>query len=533
MTSAVGNTGLGILAMVLVSVILSGCGTDATSGARRALVASSSAVSFGEVLVGSSAAQSVTVSNTGDTSIHISRATVSGKGFQLMGGTPSGEMAAGESKSLQLQFAPTSFGTTDGVVTLVSNGPDPALRISLRGTGARPGLNISQGLLNFTDVPVGQSRTENISLTNSGTGSVAVNPATIAGAGFTLSGLTSPQKLAPGQTILVAVKFAPTGPGAASGAISIGSNTANSPGTISLSGVCLQALVSASATRVSFGKVVVGNTNTQPITLHNSGNAALTFSQLAARGAGVSLTGLSTSTAIAPNSSATFNAVFTPASSSAVSGSITLVTNGVPSPLVIDVTGTGSAASTSLGVSPASLNFGTVTPGTSRSLSSTLTNTGNSNINISSVAVTGAGFSASGVSSGTVLMPGQSAALMITFSPASTGSANGARVTIASNAVNSPAIVGLTGAGQAPTSHTVALSWNPTSSGGVAGYNVFRASTSGGYGTNPLNPVPVSVPAYEDSSVTGGQTYFYIVTTVGAGVSSAASNEVAASIPAQ
>jgi len=93
--------------------------------------------------------------------------------------------------------------------------------------------------------------------------------------------------------------------------------------------------------------------------------------------------------------------------------------------------------------------------------------------------------------------------------------------------------VGLTGAGQAPTSHTVALAWNPTSSGGVAGYNVFRASTSGGYGTNPLNPVPVSVPAYEDSSVTGGQTYFYIVTTVGAGVSSAASNEVAASIPAQ
>jgi fibronectin type 3 domain-containing protein len=130
-------------------------------------------------------------------------------------------------------------------------------------------------------------------------------------------------------------------------------------------------------------------------------------------------------------------------------------------------------------------------------------------------------------------MPGQSTTLTVTFSPTSAGSANGASVTIASNAANSPAIVSLTGAGQAPNSHTVALSWNPSSSNGVTGYNVFRAGTSGGYGANPLNPAPVSGTAYEDASVTGGQTYFYIVTTVGSGVSSAASNEVAASIPAQ
>jgi fibronectin type 3 domain-containing protein len=79
----------------------------------------------------------------------------------------------------------------------------------------------------------------------------------------------------------------------------------------------------------------------------------------------------------------------------------------------------------------------------------------------------------------------------------------------------------------------VALSWNPSSSGGVTGYNVFRASSSGSYGSNPLNPSPVSGTAYEDASVTEGQTYFYIVTTVGSGASSVASNEVAASIPAQ
>lgn len=525
------NTGLGALALVLVSAALSGCGAYATSTPKSALVASSGAISFGDVLVGHAAVQNVTVSNLGDTSVNISRAAISGRGFQLMGGIPSGAVAAGESMSLLLQFAPASFGVTTGDITLTSDGSDAALKISLRGTGARPGLNVSPGSLVFPDVPVGQSRTENVTLTNSGSGTVAINPATISGAGFTLSGLSAPANLAPGETILAAVKFAPTAPGPVTGAVSIASRTDNAPAAISLSGVGQQAFVSASTSNVSFGKVVVGDTNSQPITLRNSGNATLTFSQLAASGTGVSLTGLSTSTTIAPNSSVTFNAVFAPSSSSAVSGSITLVTNGVPSPLVIGVTGTGSGVQASLGLSPSSLNFSTVAEGSSKTLSSTLTNTGNSNIDISSVKVSGAGFSASGVSGGTILMPGQSTALIVTFSPSSVGSTTGASVTIASNAANSPAIVSLGGAGQAPASHRVALSWNPSSSSDVTGYNVFRAVNSGGYGTNPLNAAPVSGTGYTDASVTAGQTYFYIVTTVGSGVSSTASNEVAATIP--
>jgi fibronectin type 3 domain-containing protein len=94
-------------------------------------------------------------------------------------------------------------------------------------------------------------------------------------------------------------------------------------------------------------------------------------------------------------------------------------------------------------------------------------------------------------------------------------------------------MVALTGAGQAPASHRVGLSWNPSSSGGVTGYNVFRASNSGGYGANPLNAAPVSGTGYTDASVVAGQTYFYIVTTVGSGTSSVASNEVAVAIPMQ
>jgi hypothetical protein len=147
------------------------------------------------------------------------------------------------------------------------------------------------------------------------------------------------------------------------------------------------------------------------------------------------------------------------------------------------------------------------------------------------VTVTGAGFSSSGVSNGTILTPGQSATVTVTFAPASAGTVTGANVSIASNATNSPAVVTLAGIGQSAVSHTVGLSWSPSTTTGVTGYNVFRANTSGGYSTTPLNSSPVSGTNYTDTAVTSGQTYFYVVTAVDTGVSSADSNEVMAAIP--
>ena len=102
---------------------------------------------------------------------------------------------------------------------------------------------------------------------------------------------------------------------------------------------------------------------------------------------------------------------------------------------------------------------------------------------------------------------------------------------MASNATGSPTTITLTGAGQTAASHSVALSWNASTSAGVNGYNVFRATTSGGYGTTPLNPSPVSALTYTDTTVVAGQSYFYVVQAIDAGVNSTDSNEVPVTIP--
>jgi hypothetical protein len=291
-------------------------------------------------------------------------------------------------------------------------------------------------------------------------------------------------------------------------------------------GVSDQAQVSASPASVNFGTLATGNSNSQAIKLTNGGSATLTLSQIKVAGTGFSQSGLSTSTTIAAGDSVTFDAIFTPSSAKAVSGSITLTTNGDPSSLVIKLSGTGSSASLLLAANPTSLNFGGVADGSQASQTTSLTNNGNSNVTISAVSVTGAGFTASGVPEGTVLTPGQSATLTVTFAPTAAGTVSGAQVRVASNAANSPTVVTLSGTG----THSVLLQWIASPTPNVT-YNVYRGTSPGKEGTTPVNSSVVSGTAYTDTNVSSGQSYSYVVEAVNSAGSSPASNEVTVTIP--
>lgn len=105
-----------------------------------------------------------------------------------------------------------------------------------------------------------------------------------------------------------------------------------------------------------------------------------------------------------------------------------------------------------LSTSPPSLAFGNVGTGSQRILPVTLTSFGGE-IRISTVSVSGAGFSASGVSAGQLIESGQTATVNVTFAPAVAGSATGS-LTITSTASNSPTAIPLAGIGGLPTTLT-------------------------------------------------------------------------------
>lgn len=270
----------------------------------------------------------------------------------------------------------------------------------------------------------------------------------------------------------------------------------------------------------------MGASSSQTITLQNSGTASVTISSASVAGAGFGTSGLTLPLSIAAGQSTTFNVVFAPTSAGNVTGSVSLASDAANSPLVISASGTAIASTPLLTASAGSLDFGSVVVGSSSSQGVTLTNAGNANLTISSVVVTGAGFTASGAGANTVLAPGQTAALNVTFTPTGTGSAAGS---IAISSTAGSVSITLAGSGGQLSSHTVALNWDASTSD-VIGYYVYRVQADGTYAK--INTAPVVLTEFTDTNIQSGQTYTYVVTAVDAdNVESDYSDPVLATIP--
>src|SRR6204780_5890358 len=250
-----------VLAAIIAIVGLSSCTaytnaktTSKTPGTGM-LSANLTTVSFGTVGVGKATTQSVTVTNTGTSTVTIDQTAVTGASFTTGAGTPSATIAPGQSKTIQIQFAPLLAGSAAGSFTLTSNASNSPLTVELVGTGGQAGLAISPANFNFGSVQVGSTGSATITLTNSGNESVSINQASAAGTGFSAIGLAPGATIAAGQSTSFTAQFTPTTSGSATGSISVASNAPNSPLTVALSGSGSQAQISAIPSTAGFGNV--------------------------------------------------------------------------------------------------------------------------------------------------------------------------------------------------------------------------------------------------------------------------------------
>jgi hypothetical protein len=283
-------------------------------------------------------------------------------------------------------------------------------------------------------------------------------------------------------------------------------------------------------TSINFGNAVVGVNLSQVLIIKNTGTATLTISQVTATGSAFSVGGFSLPLNVSAGQQTTITVTFLPTIVGSTTGNISIASNAPTSPTSVGLSGTGIAATFTLGISPTSLSFGIVTTGTSSAAQNvTITNTGNSNVSISQITLSGAGYTMTGGSAPVTLSPSQNMTLSVQFSPNVAGTLNG-NISIASNASGSPVTVSLTGAGVAPVQHSVTLTWNASTST-VAGYNVYRSTVSGGPYVK-INSSLVTALNYTDSTVQSGTTYYYVTTAVdSSGNESVFSNEVSATIP--
>ncbi|MGO9573660.1 MAG: beta strand repeat-containing protein [Terriglobales bacterium] len=450
--------------------------------------------------------------------------------------TASGTVGSAFSYQITASNTPTSYGAT--------------------GLPAGLSVNSGTGLISGTPATVGTS-TVMLSATNSGgTGSASLTltiaaapiPAPVitsattasgtAGSAFSYQIAASNTPSSYGATGLPAglsvngtsglISGTPTA--AATSTVTLSANNSGGTGSASLTLTINPApaagQLTANPASLAFGSAQVGSSLTLTDSLTNTGGSSVTISQATATGTGFSISGLTVPLTLNPGASVTFSALFAPQSAASLSGGIAVVSNASNSTLNVSLSGTGTAPGT-LTIAPTTLSFGNATVGTSVSQSSSLSAAGAS-VTVSSASLSSAEFSLTGISLPVTITAGQSVPVTMTFTPQSSGSASGV-LTVGSNASNA-ATQTLSGMGVAPTQHSVSLSWTDTNSG-TAGYNVYRGNASGGPFTE-INSGLDTTTAYSDTSVTAGQTYYYVATAVNeSGEESAYSNEAQAAVP--
>ena len=507
-----------------VTVILPVSGTGVGSGQ---LTATPSSLVFGSVQVGNAQTLAETLTNSGGASVTISAVSATSS-FTASGLSLPLTLSAGQSASFNVAFSPTSSGTVSGSMTITSNASNPALKVPLSGTGVTAGqLTANPSSLVFSSVQVGNAQTLAETLTNSGGASVTIS-AVSATSSFAASGLSLPLTLSAGQSASFNVAFSPTSSGTVSGSMTITSNASNPALTAALSGTGVTAgQLTASPASLAFGSVPVGSSTSLAQTIKNSGGTALTISQITPGGTGFSFSGITLPLTLAAAQSMTFNVSFAPQAGGSVSGNLGISSNGSNPTLSVPLTGTGAIPG-QLTVTPLTLNFGSVVAGTSQSQTGVLS-AGSAAITVSSVGVSGSQFSVTGISLPVTIAAGSSLSFQVAFTPQNSGTAS-SNVTFVSNASNSPTVESLSGSATSPQ-HSVSLSWNTSTSSGVAGYNVYRGSVTGGPYTR-INSALDTTPFATDSTVQGGLTYYYVTTAVdSSGRESSYSNQVQAVIP--
>jgi hypothetical protein len=102
-------------------------------------------------------------------------------------------------------------------------------------------------------------------------------------------------------------------------------------------------------------------------------------------------------------------------------------------------------------------------------------------------------------------------------------------VSVVQRVVNAVSGSCVTGYGAIP--HAATLTWSASTSSNVAGYNIYRSTTSGGPYTK-INSSLVNGTTYTDLSTLAGVTYYYVVTAVdGSSNESSYSNQTQGSVP--
>jgi P pilus assembly chaperone PapD len=461
-----------------------------------------------------SAAQAITVTNTGNTPLIVSTVATAGD-FNETDNCAGTTIAVNLSCTIQVRFLPTATGSRSGLLTVYGNVAGGQATAALSGTGsAAAAIVLNPILLTFPSTTIGAtSPVQNITISNTGGSPIGLQTPSVIGADFKIAANTCGASLGPGVGCTVAIAFIPTASGSRSGTFSItddvGTQTADlsgigtSPATDALSPLALtfapQQITTASAA--------------QQITLTNSGDLPLTL--IAAQIAGGDFTVVNAcGNSLDPHSTCSINVAFAPKNVGTISGQLS----------VSDQYRTQTVTLNGIGLAPPGVSlspFSTVTfPATGVGIQAaaqtvTLTNNGGGPLLVQSIVIAGDFVIVPGSNTcGSTVAAGAACTMQVAFVP-TVGGPRAGSLSVTDNAPTSPQTLTLTGSGVeftlAPnggTSLTIANGQNAvyplllSSAANISGTATFTCTGAPANSTCNITPSTVTLGGATTISVT-------------------------------
>jgi len=332
-----------LLILVLSAIGMACCGgggSPATTppAVQLSVQVSPGSLTFGSQTVGtSSAAQAVTLTNTGEGAIAISAVSVAAD-FAQTNNCPA-SLGAGSNCSYQVVFTPTAAGSRTGTLSITTTASTTPQTVSLTGTGVSYSAQVSPASLTFANQGLGVvSPAQSTILTNTGTGAISVNGVSITG-DFSQTN-NCPASLASGANCTIQVAFTPVTTGVRTGTLTIATSSTTAVPPVGLTGTGVPWAEVAPQALTFLGQPLGTPSAAQTVTLTNIGTAAIDVT-------GIDISGDFTQSNNCPSSlvassSCSIQVVFAPAAAGTRSGGLSIATSATSTAQTVSLTGTGN-----------------------------------------------------------------------------------------------------------------------------------------------------------------------------------------------
>jgi hypothetical protein len=189
------------------------------------------------------AAQSITLTNTGNATLAISGIAIGGTNpsdFAIASNACGNSLAVGASCTIAITFTPASATTFSAALLIADNATGSPQTVAITGTGATaltPQATLSPNPLTFPSTTVGVAATSlPITLSNPGTAALAISSIGLTGSSSFGQTNSCGASLAAGASCTITVSFTPSATGALAATISVVDNATGSPQTVAITG---------------------------------------------------------------------------------------------------------------------------------------------------------------------------------------------------------------------------------------------------------------------------------------------------------